>query len=394
MEDFHPPASEAHRRVLGLLRRLPPSGEASVGILRLECLSRESARLLKGAVREVGGVSRNLPSRRPGKSLLNVVPPGRWEGLLARLRLEPTLDDLAKNLELALEASRSTPRALRLRRRSLPLTGKTLILGILNLTPDSFFDGGVWRSPRTAVRRAIQMVEEGADIVDVGGESTRPGARPVAASEEIRRILPVIESLAGRIRAPISVDTTKAEVASAALSAGAEIVNDISGLRFDPRLAEVAACHGAGLVLSHIRGRPRTMQKNPRYPHLVFQVVSRLQESVHLAESAGVSRSSILVDPGIGFGKTGEQNLLLLRYLGALHSTGCPILVGASRKSFLGRILGETPPHLLHGSLAVAALAVERGTAALRVHDVRATVEVARVAEALRDATLKIPTGR
>jgi dihydropteroate synthase len=393
MERFHPPGSFYHRRALGLPRDLL-SGGSSVGILRVERLSSGSAGLLNKAVREIGGVSLDFPSDRPRASLLLLLPPARWGRLLTRLRHQPTLVEFLRNLELALEASRGALRPLRLPGRFLPLTGKTLIQGILNVTPDSFFDGGSWKTPRAAVGRALQMVEEGADIVDVGGESTRPGARPVGAREEIRRILPVVESLAGRISIPISVDTTKAEVARAALGAGAEIINDISGLKFEPRLAEVAARHGAALILSHIRGRPRTMQKNPRYHHLVCQVVTGLQESVHLAESAGVRRDSILVDPGIGFGKTGEQNLLLLRYLAALHSAGCPILVGASRKSFLRRLQGEDSQGLLHGSLAVAACAVARGAAVLRVHDVRATVAAVRVAEALRDAPLKLPVGR
>ncbi|MCI0656698.1 MAG: dihydropteroate synthase [Acidobacteria bacterium] len=311
-----------------------------------------------------------------------------WCPFLKLLRQKLIFAPLAGEVEFALRAARGSFAPFRLPKRSLPFSNRTLIQGILNVTPDSFHDGGRWTTPRRAVSHALRMVEEGADWVDVGGESTRPGARPVDAREEMRRVLPVIEALSGKLSVPLSVDTTKAEVAEAALGAGAEIVNDISGLTFEPRLAEVAARHGAGLIVSHIRGRPGTMQRHPRYRHLVPEVVTSLQTSVRRALAAGVPRNAILVDPGIGFGKTAVQNLLLLRYLRALHSTGCPILLGASRKSFLAKILGYGERQRLHGSLAVAALAVTGGAAALRVHDVAATLEVVRVAEALRDATM------
>jgi dihydropteroate synthase len=195
----------------------------------------------------------------------------------------------------------------------------------------------------------------------------------------------VIRRLAGRLPVPLSVDTTKAQVAAAALDAGVELVNDVSGLSFEPRLASVAARAGAGLVLGHIQGRPRRMQHRPRYRHLLPEVVAFLSDSARRARRAGVGPDSILVDPGIGFGKTLSHNLLLLRHLGSLHSTGCPILVGASRKSFLGSILDLAPEERLEGSLAAAALAVAAGAAVLRVHDVAATVRIARVAEAIRD---------
>ena len=201
-------------------------------------------------------------------------------------------------------------------------------------------------------------------------------------------MVPVIEALAGRVGIPISVDTTKSEVADAALAAGAELVNDISGLTFDPALAEVAFRRRAGLIVSHIQGRPRSMQSRPRYRHLVPEVTGFLQGSVRRALEAGVHREAILVDPGIGFGKTVEHNLLLLHHLRALHSTGCPILLGVSRKSFLGKLAGDGSDGRLHGSLAVAALAVLSGVSVLRVHDVAPTVDVIRVAKSVRDATM------
>jgi dihydropteroate synthase len=345
------------------------------------------ARLLAQCARRLGGGSRRLASTSAGVCLLVTLPP-ETRSFIHCLRHHPILSSLGRELELAHHAARRSLLPLRLPKRLLPVSGRTLIQGILNVTPDSFHDGGRWITPRRAVSHALRMVEEGADWLDVGGESTRPGARPVGAREEIRRVLPVIEALSGRVTVPISVDTTKAEVAEAALGAGAEIVNDISGLAFDPRLAEVAARRGAGVIVSHIHGRPRTMQMRPRYRHLLPEVVTTLQASVRRAVAAGVRRDAIVVDPGIGFGKTPAHNLLLLRYLSVLHSTGCPILVGASRKSFLAKILGDGGPQRLHGSLAVAALAVAEGAAALRVHDVAETLAVVRVAEAVRDATM------
>ncbi len=259
------------------------------------------------------------------------------------------------------------------------------------MTPDSFYDGGRWMDPGLAAERAFRMEEEGAGMVDLGGESTRPGSRPATAREETGRILPVLSRLAGRIRIPVSIDTTKAEVAEAALDAGAEIVNDISGLSFDPRIARVAAKRRAGLILSHILGRPRTMQRAPRYRHLIPEVALFLRRAAGRAREAGVDPGAILVDPGLGFGKTAAHNLLLLKHLALLRCAGHPILVGASRKSFLGKILDEGPEGRLEGSLAAAALAVYNGAAAVRVHDVAETVRVVRIAEAVRDAA---PSGR
>ena len=387
LEDFRPPQSPAHRRALGLPADLTTSG-GSVGLLRVQGLPPVQARQLGRIVRQVGGRARRLPSAPPEICLLLTLPPKSWDPFLDPRRHSETLTPLFGELRHALRAARGSFPPLRTAKRRLPVSGRTIIQGILNVTPDSFHDGGRWTTPRRAVSHALRMVEEGADWVDIGGESTRPGARPVGAREEIRRVVPVIEALSGRVSVPLSVDTTKAEVADAALGAGAEIVNDISGLVFDPRLAEVVARHRAGLIVSHIRGVPGTMQRHPRYRHLLPEVVTSLQASIRRAVAAGVRRDGILVDPGIGFGKTAAHNLLLLRYLTALHSTGCPVLVGASRKSFLAKILGNGARQRLHGSLAVAALAVAGGAAALRVHDVAATREVVRVAEAVRDATM------
>ena len=259
------------------------------------------------------------------------------------------------------------------------------ILGIVNLTPDSFSDGGRFPSPEAAVEAALAMEAEGADVIDVGGESTRPGAEPVPADEEIRRVLPFLERAAPRLRVPISVDTTKVAVARAALDAGAEIVNDISGLRFEPALADLCAERGAGLVLMHIRGTPRTMQEDPRYEDVVAEVTAELRASVETARARGCADDQLVVDPGIGFGKTADHNLVLLNRLDALAALGRPILVGPSRKSFIGKVLDLPVGERLEGTLAACVVALCRGARCFRVHDVRA----ARRALDLADAILR-----
>ncbi len=246
------------------------------------------------------------------------------------------------------------------------------------MTPDSFSDGGQFADVTRAVARARAM---GADIVDVGGESTRPGATPVCEAEEIRRVVPVVERLAGLL---VSVDTTKAAVAEAALRAGARIVNDISALRFDARMAEVVREHRAGVVLMHMQGTPATMQARPQYTEVVREVRDFLAERIEFAVAQGIGRDQIAIDPGIGFGKTVEHNLELLARLEELTGLGCPVLVGASRKSFLGKITGREPADRLAGSVAVATWAVARGARIVRAHDVAETRDAVRVVESLQ----------
>jgi dihydropteroate synthase len=270
-------------------------------------------------------------------------------------------------------AGNESARTLRLRGRTLPLDRIPLIMGILNVTPDSFSDGGAYSTLEAAVRRAEALVEQGADLVDIGGESTRPGSDPVPAEIERQRVIPVIDRLGAHFPVPISIDTHKASIASEALSAGASIVNDVTGLRADPAVAEIAAAAGAALVVSHIRGTPKTMGANPQYDDLMYEIASELLESARCAMRAGVPRESVIIDPGIGFGKTFEHNTEILRRLPELTGLGLPVLVGASRKSFLGAIMGTPPERRLEGSLAAAALARQGGAAIVRVHDVAQT---------------------
>ena len=275
--------------------------------------------------------------------------------------------------------------------RILPVGERTFIMGILNVTPDSFSDGAQFSYLDKALAHAEQMIAEGADIIDVGGESTRPGAVPVTAEEEIARVVPVIEALATRADTPISIDTTKALVAREALAAGATIVNDISALRFDFHIADEVAAAGAGLVLMHSRGTPVTMHKLPPVADIMKEVVSSLNSSITMAERRGVKRESICIDPGIGFGKSQEQNLELIAKLDQLAAAfpDFPLLIGTSRKSFIGRLLaneaGEPAPveERLSGTLATISAAVLKGAHIVRTHDVRATRDSVRVIDAI-----------
>src|SRR5687768_3806357 len=274
----------------------------------------------------------------------------------------------------------------------MPIDQRTLIMGILNVTPDSFSDGGQFSSLDTAVAHAEQMISDGADIIDVGGESTRPGGEPVSFEEEIKRVVPVIDALTARTKVPISVDTTKSEVARAALDAGATIVNDISALRFDFYVADAVARAGAGLVLMHSRGTPATMHRLPPVADIMREVTHSLRASVNMAERRGVKRESIVIDPGIGFGKSQEQNLELIAKLDQLIATfpDYPLLIGTSRKSFIGRILADetgnpaSAEDRLHGTMATITASILRGAHIVRVHDVKATVETIRVTESIR----------
>ena len=271
----------------------------------------------------------------------------------------------------------------RCRRFTLPLAREALVVGVLNVTPDSFSDGGRYLDPGAACDRAHAMAQEGAAIVEVGGESSRPGARPVPEAEELRRVLPVIRRLARELPIPIAVDTWKLRVAEAALDAGADLVNDITALRHGPALAEAAARAGAGLVLMHMQGTPETMQRDPAYGDVVREVGEALESAAARAEAAGVAPEAIAVDPGIGFGKTAGHTLELLRRLEVLCALGRPVMVGVSRKAFLGTILGDPVEDRLEGTLAAGAAAILRGAALLRTHDVRPMVRVARVLAAI-----------
>jgi dihydropteroate synthase len=283
---------------------------------------------------------------------------------------------------------------LRLPARTLALGKRTLVMGVLNVTPDSFSDGGLFLNADAAAAHAVAMERAGADIIDVGGESARPGSLGVSLETELGRVLPVIEKLRGTIRIPISVDTSKAEVAEAAAAAGAEIVNDVTALRNDPRIAEVVRRRKLALVLMHMRGKPRTMQKTPFARDVLSDVEKGLRHAVALARRAGIAKSQIVLDPGIGFGKSYEQNCELLARLPELARLGYPLLVGTSRKSFIGKVLEESKlragagAERIWGTAATLAASILQGAHIVRVHDVMEMTQVARVSDALASPRL------
>ncbi len=296
---------------------------------------------------------------------------------------------------------------LRLGRRRIVLGERTLVMGVVNVTPDSFSDGGLYLDPDQAVSHGCELVRQGADWLDIGGESTRPGSKPVPREEELRRVLPVIRALRRKLPSvPISIDTTKAEVAELAFEAGASVVNDVSGLRFDPRLAEVVARFRAPLILMHLRGRPETMQQKPFAQDIWRSLRGSLERSIRRALDAGVRRSQLIIDPGLGFGKTRRQNYEILAHLGRLRRFGLPILVGTSRKSFVQAIVGgegldpattknrrrwpltqavgaRHGAPLQSGDAAAVAASILAGAHIVRVHDVAAALPAVRIADAL-----------
>ena len=270
---------------------------------------------------------------------------------------------------------------------------QTWIIGVINVTPDSFYDGGFYLEPQTAIAHGLELLADGADIIDIGGESSRPGSDPVPADEEIRRVIPVISGLRKTTKALISVDTTKFEVARAALDHGADIINDITSFNLDPRLLSLAAQNNAGFILMHMQGNPKTMQVHPFYEDVLKEIRTFLAEKIEIALAYGLKKESLLIDPGIGFGKRLEDNLRLLNQLDFFEELGRPILVGVSRKSFIGKILNASPQDRLEGSIAAAVVSILKGASVLRVHDVKAVRRAALVAEAIindgRDKTLQ-----
>ncbi|NQT95593.1 MAG: dihydropteroate synthase [Candidatus Omnitrophica bacterium] len=272
---------------------------------------------------------------------------------------------------------------LKLGQYRLDLSKKTLIMGVLNVTPDSFSDGGRYPSTRAACERALEMESEGADIIDIGGESTRPGSLAVPAEEEIKRVLPVLKGLKGKLRIPVSVDTKKSKVAEAVLKEGAAIINDVSGLRADKNIASLCAKYSAGLVIMHMKGNPRTMQKRPYYKDLLKEIKLFLKKSIDIAVTGGVQKNKIIIDPGIGFGKTLQHNLSLLKGIQFFRSIGFPVLIGLSRKSFMGKLLGLDLQDRLIPTACANAISVYNGADIIRAHDIKEAVITAKIAEAV-----------
>ncbi|MBM4116652.1 dihydropteroate synthase [bacterium] len=347
-------------------------------VVRVDDLRAPAANILKQELLSLGGdcaTHRDVILGGPERSSAHLIGSERQLAQLpAKLKPQPFgLRRVGEDLAALLAARRRPPKALTLPGGALSFEAGPRLMGILNVTPDSFSDGGACLDPERAVEQGLRLIAEGADLIDIGGESTRPGAAPVAADEETRRVLPVIRALARQTAAPLSVDTRKASVAAEALAAGAQIINDVSALG-DPAMAAPVAASGAGLVLMHMQGEPATMQASPQYADAVDEIYRWLEAKLAAARAAGIAGERLLADPGIGFGKRLEDNLAILRRLEEFHGLGVSLVLGASRKSFLGALLEEPDPgRRLEGSLAAAARAAAAGVQILRVHDVAAT---------------------
>ena len=335
-------------------------GDAAVARGSVSCSVAVSDILIMGTVKQIMALAKKIEKQPFGLSLI------------AR-DISEILANMSRN-EYVWKTSR----------RKLTLGNKTLIMGILNVTPDSFSDGGLFYSQQKAVEHGLQMVAQGADIIDIGGESTRPGAKSVSAAVELKRVLPVIESLVQQVKVPISIDTKKAQVVREAIAAGAEIVNDISALNGDKKMAKTIKETGAAVVLMHIRGTPQNMQKgNLVYADIMGEIIAYLKKSSEKAVKAGIEKDCLVIDPGIGFGKTPEDNYKIIKNLSELKGLGMPVMVGTSRKSFIGKLTGGEPRQRLEGTAATVAAAIMNGCHIVRVHDVAAMKKVAAITDAI-----------
>lgn len=362
--------------------------KSRVVAVKVEGLSTAGANILKQTAIACGGdcaVNRAIVSGRVRHTdALLFVTMRQLRALVDRLasqpecvaRLVPELVGLSMRMLLP-------ARTVKLGRKTIDLSSRTYVMGILNVTPDSFSDGGQFLEPRAALDHAMALAEAGADFIDVGAESTRPGSQSVPAKEQLARLLPVLRAVKKRVRMPVSVDTTSAAVAQAAMREGADIVNDVSALAGDRRMAAVVARAGVPCILMHMKGRPRTMQKNPEYSDLMAEVVSFLAAALARGEQAGIERRQMLVDPGIGFGKTVTHNLEILRRLAELESLGAPMVVGPSRKRFIGAATDAPPGERLEGTIAACVLAAANGANVVRVHDVKPVVKALKLADAI-----------
>jgi dihydropteroate synthase len=356
--------------------------------LKVEGIEPRTANLLKQEMLSLGGDvavdGRGLDCSTRQTDALLMGTQKHFEKLIPKLEQYPDLDSLGQSIKETLKNVSKTQYSIHCRKRTLTLGKRTLLMGILNVTPDSFSDGGLFFDKDKAISHGLRMVEEGADMIDIGGESTRPGSKPLELEEELRRVIPVIESIAKEVEVPISIDTYKSTVAQRAIEAGAEIVNDISGLHFDPDLARVAAKGNIPLILMHIRGTPETMQKNVHYDSLFSEILQYLRDSIQRAESAGLDPGQIIIDPGIGFGKTVEDNLLIIKNLHEFRILGKPILLGTSRKNFIGKILNTEVEDRLEGTLSSIAIGVLNGAHIIRSHDVLQVKKALAMADAIR----------
>lgn len=364
------------------IRRMVPK---AIGlVVKLQGIRTPAALILKEEMLSKGGdaaIHRDCITGKVDRSdVLLIGSEAVFNRITANLHAQPfSLPGIADDIRRAIKNYHGKPAV-----PQLPEIGeRTLIMGILNVTPDSFSDGGQYQDTETAIRHGIRMAEDGADVIDIGGESSRPGSDPVSVDEELSRVIPVIETLAKKIEISISIDTFKPDVARAALDAGASIINDITGLA-DERMRSLAAERKVPTVIMHMKGAPRNMQENPEYEDVISEIMAFFRERIALAVEAGLPEEYIIIDPGIGFGKTLEHNLEIIRDLADFKTLGRPILVGTSRKAFIGKILGGLPPtERLQGTAATVAISIANGANIIRVHDVKEMSQVAKMADAL-----------
>lgn len=361
--------------------------------LKVEGIEPRTANLLKQELLSLGGDvavdGRGLDCSAKQTDALLMGTQKHFEKLILKLESYPDLQPIGQSIKETLKNISRTHYSIHCRKGTLNLGKRTLLMGVLNVTPDSFSDGGLFFDKEKAIANGLRMVEEGADIIDIGGESTRPGSKPLELEEELRRVIPVIESLAEKVDVPISIDTYKSTVAQKAIEAGAQMINDISGLHFDQSLAKIAVEEDVPIVLMHIRGNPETMQKGVHYNSLFSEILIYLKDSVQRAESAGLDPRQIIIDPGIGFGKTIEDNLLIIKNLYEFRVLGKPILLGTSRKTFIGKILNAEVRDRLEGTLSTIAIGVLNGAHIIRSHDVLQAKKAIAVADAIRLAGSK-----
>lgn len=367
------------------------SQKANLYLIKLEGVSSQAGNLLKQEMLSVGAdaaIRKEVASFSVPKSdVLLIGTEAHYNKVIPKLRRQPfDLPHLSYQLEQTLKNIQREEFVLSLGDKKLNLAKKAAIMGILNLTPDSFYDKGKYTQKEAALTRVKEMISQGADLIDVGGESTRPGARKISAKEELRRVIPVIEKIKALFDIPVSIDTYKAQVARECIRAGVDMVNDISALRFDSEMKHIVAKYKVPLVLMHIKGTPGDMQDNPHYDSLMGEIISYLRESMRIAQEAGIDEEKIVVDPGIGFGKTAEHNLEIINKLSELKGLGRPILIGVSRKSFIGKALDLPLSERLEGSLAAASLAVTQGARIVRTHDVKETRRAIDLAQAILEA--------
>jgi dihydropteroate synthase len=334
-------------------------GDVAMDKRIIDCSVAASDLILMGTQNQIKALIDRLEDRFNG-----------FQGVAVRIR------ECLKNLE-------SPPHTIRCKKTVFHLDERTHLMGILNVTPDSFSDGEMFFAPDRAISHGIELASQGADIIDIGGESTRPGAKPLPRDEELRRVIPVIEGLAAKVDVPISIDTYKSFIAEKAIEAGAQMINDISGLHFDPKMADVAARYEVPIVLMHTKGTPEVMQLDVHYDCLLTEIMEYLEESIEVAEGAGVHANQIIIDPGIGFGKSAEDNLRIIYHLAELKSLGKPIMLGTSRKSFIGKILNAEVGQRVEGTLASISAAIMNGANILRVHDVGPARKAAQIVDAI-----------